>query len=310
MPDPKPKPKIARFPFFSRMFLFLATNLGVILLLGFVLRVLGVEQLLAEQGLGIQLGGMLAFASVFGFAGSLISLAMSKRMALWSTGARVITTPRGDTERWLVETVHRQADAAGIGRPEVAVWDTPEPNAFATGARRNAALVAVSTGLLRSMGKREVEAVLAHEVAHVANGDMITMALMQGIVNTFVIFLSRVVGMLIDRIVFRSERGRGPGYWISVFVLEMVFGLLASILVMAFSRHREYRADAGGAALAGKGAMIAALQALQRSQGQPVTLPQNMSAMGIRGGAGGGLRALLRTHPDLDDRIRALDAGS
>lgn len=299
--------KIVRFPFFSRMALFLATNLGVILLLGFVMRVLGVEQLLAEQGVGMHLGGMLVFAGVFGFAGSLISLFMSKRMALWSTGAQVISTPRGDTERWLVQTVHRQADAAGIGRPDVAIWDAPEPNAFATGARRDAALVAVSTGLLRSMGKREVEAVLAHEVAHVANGDMITMALMQGVVNTFVIFLSRVVGMVVDRVVFRTERGRGPGYWITVIVLEMAFGLLASILVMWFSRRREYRADAGGAALASKGAMIAALQALQRSQGQPVTLPQNMAAMGIRGGKAGGLRALLRTHPDLDDRIRALD---
>lgn len=306
MADAAPK-KIARFPFFSRMLLFLATNLGVLLLLGFVMRVLGVEQLLAEQGIGMHLGGLLAFAAIFGFAGSLISLAMSKRMALWSTGAQVITQPRGKTERWLVETVHRQADAAGIGRPDVAIWDAPEPNAFATGARRNAALVAVSTGLLRSMGKREVEAVLAHEVAHVANGDMITMALMQGVVNTFVIFLSRVVGMVVDRVVFRTERGRGPGYWITVIVLEMVFGLLASILVMWFSRRREFRADAGGATLAGKDAMISALQALQRAQGQPVTLPQNMSAMGIRGDKAGGLRALLRTHPDLDDRIRALD---
>jgi heat shock protein HtpX len=304
---PEPSKKIVRFPFFSRMLLFLATNLAVIILLGFVLRVLGVEQLLAEQGIGLQLGGLLAFAAVFGFAGSLISLATSKRVALWSTKARVLQSPSGDTERWLVETVHRQADAAGIGRPDVAIWDAPEPNAFATGARRNAALVAVSTGLLRGMGKREVEAVLAHEIAHVANGDMITMALMQGVVNTFVIFLSRAVGLVIDRVVFRTRRGRGIGYWISVFVLEMVFGLLASILVMGFSRRREYRADAGGAALAGKGAMISALQALQRTQGQPVTLPQNMAAMGIRGDKVGGLRRLLRTHPDLDDRIRALD---
>lgn len=303
----EPAKKIARFPFFSRMVLFLATNLGVLLLLGFVFRVLGVEQLLAEQGIGLQLGGLLAFAAMFGFLGSIISLVTSKRMALWSTKARVITQPKGDTERWLVETVHRQADAAGIGRPDVAVWDAPEPNAFATGARRNAALVAVSTGLLRSMGKKEVEAVLAHEIAHVANGDMITMALMQGVVNTFVIFMSRVVGMIIDRVVFRTQRGRGIGYWISVFVLEMVFGLLASILVMWFSRRREFRADAGGAALAGKDAMIQALQALQRAQGKPVTLPQNMAAMGIRGGQAGGLRRLLRTHPDLDDRIRALD---
>ena len=304
----EPTSKISRFPFFSRMVLFLATNLAVLLLLGFVMRVLGVGRLLSEQGIGLHLGGLLVFAAVFGMLGSLVSLLMSKRIALWSTRARVIGRPEGDTQRWLIETVHSQARAAGIGNPDVAIWDAPEPNAFATGARRNAALVAVSTGLLRNMGRREVEAVLAHEVAHIANGDMITMALMQGVVNTFVIFLSRAVGMIIDRAVFRPQRGRGPGYWISVLVLEMIFGVLASILVMWFSRRREYRADAGGAALAGKDAMISALQALQRAQGQPVTLPQNMAALGIRGSRATGLRALLRTHPDLDDRIRALDA--
>lgn len=304
---PRSAPNIVRFPFFSRMALFLGTNLAVLILLGFVLHMAGVESLLAEQGIGLQLGALLGFAAIFGFAGSIISLATSKRVALWSTKAHVITSPKGDTERWLVDTVHRQADAAGIGRPDVAIWNAPEPNAFATGARRNAALVAVSTGLLRGMGKREVEAVLAHEVAHVANGDMITMALMQGVVNTFVIFLSRAVGLVIDRTVFRTRRGRGIGYWLSVVVLEMVFGLLASILVMGFSRRREFRADAGAAALASKGAMISALQALQRTQGQPVTLPQNMAAMGIRGDKVSGLRRLLRTHPDLDDRIRALD---
>lgn len=301
--------KIARFPFFSRMALFLATNLAVLLLLGVVLRLTGLEQMLAQSGIGLQLRGMLVFSAIFGFMGSLISLAISKWMALRSTGASIIKTPRNPTERWLLETVHRQADAAGIGRPDVAVWDAPEPNAFATGARRNAALVAVSTGLLRSMEKEQIEAVLAHEVAHVANGDMITMALMQGVLNTFVFFLSRVIGMVVDRVVLRNERGRGLGYWVTVIALELVFGLLASVVLMWFSRRREYRADAGGAALSSKGAMIGALQALQRAQGQPVTLPKAMTAMGIRGARVSGFRALLRTHPDLHDRIRALEQG-
>jgi len=307
MTSPRP---IARFPFFSRMALFLATNLAVLLLLGFVFRATGLEQRLAESGLGLQLGGLLVFAAIFGFMGSLISLALSKTIALRSTGAGVIKTPRNPTERWLLETVHRQADAAGIGRPDVAVWDTPEPNAFATGARRNAALVAVSTGLLRSMEKEQIEAVLAHEVAHIANGDMITMALMQGVLNTFVFFLSRVIGMVVDRVVLKNQRGRGIGYWVTVIALEIAFGMLASIILMWFSRRREFRADAGAAALAGKGAMIGALQALQRAQGQPVTLPRAMTARGIRGGKASGFRAMLRTHPDLHDRIRALEQAS
>jgi heat shock protein HtpX len=291
----------------TRLALFLATNIAIIALISITFQVLGIEGILAQNGVDLNLYGLLVMSAVIGFAGSFISLAMSKWSAKHAMGVQIIESPTYPQEKWLLDTVARQAEQAGIGMPEVGIFQSNDVNAFATGMNRNNALVAVSTGLLQKMTADEAEAVLGHEVAHVANGDMITMALMQGVVNTFVIFLSRVVGMVVDRVVFRTERGRGPGYWITVIVLEMAFGLLASILVMWFSRRREYRADAGGAALASKGAMIAALQALQRSQGQPVTLPQNMAAMGIRGGKAGGLRALLRTHPDLDDRIRALD---
>ncbi len=284
----------------SRIALFLGTNLAVLVVLGIVSRLFGIDQQVA--------GGvipLLVFAFVFGMAGSFISLAMSKFMAKRATGARVIEAPGNATEQWLVETVGRQAEKAGIGMPEVAIFDTPQVNAFATGMSRNNALVAVSTGLLRAMTREETEAVMAHEVSHVANGDMITLSLIQGIVNTFVIFLSRLIGGFIDRVVFRNERGYGLGYFISVIVAEIVLGFLASIIVMYFSRVREYRADEGGAKLAGRQNMIAALRRLQQQKGDEA-LPDQLAAFGICGGKGGGVERLFRSHPDLDERIEAL----
>ncbi|HEX4872867.1 MAG TPA: protease HtpX [Nevskiaceae bacterium] len=285
----------------KRIVLFLATNIAVMLVLSVVASLLGANQFLHANGLN--LGQLLVFSAIFGFGGSFISLAMSKWMAKASTGAQVITEPRTAAERWLLQTVERQARAAGIGMPEVAVFDAPEPNAFATGMNRNNALVAVSTGLLRHMSQDEVEAVLGHEVAHVANGDMVTLTLIQGVVNTFVMFLSRVVGYVIDRAVFKTERGVGPGYHISVLVLQIVFGILASAIVCWFSRQREFRADAGGAHLAGKRKMIAALQKLQAAHGQS-SLPEQVSAFGVIGGA----RKLFMTHPPIEERIAALQA--
>ncbi len=289
----------------QRILLFLATNIAVLLVLSVTMRLLGLEGILDAEGVDLDYNALLVFAAVIGFAGSFISLASSKFMAKRMTGARVIEAPSGAAETWLVETVRRQAREAGIGMPEVAVYDAPEPNAFATGARRNAALVAVSTGLLRSMSKDEVEAVLAHEVSHVANGDMITMALMQGVVNTFVIFISRVVGHFVDRVVFRNEQGLGPGYWISVIVAEIFLGILATMRVMWFSRRREFRADAGGARLASREKMVAALQRLKGSEGQS-TLPVQMDAFGITGRRMSGLKRLFLSHPPLDERIDAL----
>ncbi|RZA16605.1 MAG: protease HtpX [Lysobacteraceae bacterium] len=281
---------------FKRVFLFLATNLAVLALVSIVMSVLGVNPR--------QLGGLLIMAALFGFGGSLVSLLVSKWMAKRATGAHVIETPRNESEQWLLGTVRRQAQAAGIGMPEVAIYDAPEINAFATGANRNNALVAVSTGLLRAMDRDEAEAVLAHEVSHVANGDMVTMALLQGVLNTFVIVLSRVVGRAIDGYLGNRD-GYGLGYYASVFVLDMVFGLFASMIAMWFSRHREFRADAGGAALAGKGKMIAALERLAQTHGQS-TLPKQVAAFGISGGDVGGLRRLLMSHPPLEERIAAL----
>jgi heat shock protein HtpX len=289
----------------KRIFLFLVTNFAVVILLSFTARVLGVDRWLTANGLN--LGGLLVFAALFGFGGAFISLAMSKWMAKRSTGAHVITEPRDQTERWLVETVRRQADKAGIGMPEVAVYDAPEINAFATGMNRDAALVAVSTGLLRSMTADEAEAVLAHEVSHVANGDMVTLALIQGVVNTFVIFLSRVVGYVVDRVILKNERGHGMGFFITTMVAEVILGLLASVIVMWFSRRREFRADAGGASLAGRQKMIAALQRLKQAH-EPSSLPDGMQAFGIAGGVAGGLKALLLSHPPLERRIEALRA--
>jgi heat shock protein HtpX len=248
-------------------------------------------------------------AGVLGFGGSFISLLISKWMAKRATGAHVIEVPSNMTERWLVDTVKRQADKAGIGMPEVAVYDAPEINAFATGWNRNSALVAVSTGLLQNMSQDEAEAVLGHEVSHVANGDMVTLTLIQGVVNTFVIFLSRVVGFVVDRVLLKNERGHGPGFWVTTIVAELVLGILASIIVMWFSRWREFRADAGGATLAGRGRMIAALERLKLNHEQPAQLPDAVKAFGISGGVGAGLKRLFMSHPPLDERIAALKGG-
>ncbi|NIJ76315.1 heat shock protein HtpX [Xanthomonas campestris] len=287
---------------FNRIFLFLLTNFAVLMLAGIVMSVLGVNP--------AQMSGLLVMAAVFGFGGSFISLLLSKFMAKRSTGAQVITEPRTPTERWLLATVRRQAEAAGIGMPEVAIYDGPEINAFATGANRNNALVAVSTGLLQNMSQDEAEAVLGHEIAHVANGDMVTMALLQGVLNTFVIVLARVVGGVIDSAMSGNrDGGRGFAYYIIVFVLEMVFGLFATMIAMWFSRRREFRADAGGAHLAGRGKMIAALERLSLNHGQN-TLPSQVQAFGISGGVGDGLRRLFLSHPPLAERIAALRAAS
>ncbi|OGA34214.1 MAG: zinc metalloprotease HtpX [Betaproteobacteria bacterium RIFCSPLOWO2_12_FULL_64_23] len=287
----------------KRVVLFLATNLAIVLVLSLTLRLLGVEPYLTQQGLN--LGSLLIFAAVFGMGGSFISLAISKWTAKRMTGAQVIETPATSTELWLVETVRRQARAAGIGMPEVAIFDSPDINAFATGMSRNSALVAVSAGLLRHMSRNEAEAVLGHEISHVANGDMVTLALIQGVVNTFVIFLSRVIGHAVDRIVFKSERAHGPAFFITYIIAELVLGVLASIIVMWFSRRREFRADRGGAELAGRESMIAALQKLKLAQELP-HLPENMAAFGISGGQGFGLKRLFMSHPPLDERIAAL----
>jgi heat shock protein HtpX len=290
----------------KRIFLFLATNIAVLALLSVVMRLLGIESLLAQQGTALDLRALLIFSAVIGFSGSLISLALSKWIAKRMTGAKVIDTPRNATESWLVNTVHRLAQTAGIGRPEVAIYDSPDVNAFATGARRDAALVAVSSGLLGKLDQSEIEAVLGHEVTHVANGDMVTLALIQGVINTFVVFLSRVIGFVVDRAIFRTERGYGPGFFIVSLIAQLVLGILASAIVMWFSRQREFRADAGGARLAGREKMINALMALQR-QHEPSSLPQSMQAFGISsGGRMGGFRRLFMSHPPIAERIAAL----
>jgi heat shock protein HtpX len=290
----------------KRIFLFLATNLAIVLVLSVTLRLLGVDQILDEQGTGLNLGALLVFAAVLGFTGSLISLAISKWSAKRMMGVRVIEQPRTAAETWLVELVRRQAQQAGIGMPEVGIFEAREMNAFATGARRNSALVAVSTGLLDTMRQEEIEAVLAHEVSHVANGDMVTLALIQGVVNTFVIFLSRVIGHTVDRVVFKTERGHGPAYLVTVIVTELVLGILASMIVMWFSRRREFRADAGGATLAGRSAMIAALERLRRGHSEP--LPERLATFGINGALATGIKRLFMTHPPLEERIAALKA--
>jgi len=290
----------------KRILLFVATNIAIILILSIVLNLLGVDSILDGRG-GLNLTSLLIFASVFGFGGSFISLAMSKWSAKKLTGAQVIESPRNEMEAWLLNTVKRQAAAAGIGMPEVAIYDAPDANAFATGMNKNSALVAVSTGLLRIMPRGEVEAVLGHEISHVANGDMVTLALIQGVVNTFVIFISRVVGYFVDRVVFKSEdEGPGPAYLITTIIAQLVFGVLASIIVMWFSRQREFRADAGSAALEGRGKMIAALRSLQKTAEQP-HLPSQMAAFGIAGGTSGFMK-LFMTHPPLEERIAALEA--
>ncbi|MDP3426087.1 MAG: protease HtpX [Humidesulfovibrio sp.] len=288
----------------KRILLFLLTNLGIMLVLSLSMRLLGVEPYLSANGLNVT--SLLVFAAVMGFGGSFASLALSKWMAKRSMGVMVIETPSNSAEYWLVETVRRQAAQAGIAMPEVGVFPSPDANAFATGMSRNSSLVAVSTGLLQQMTREEAEAVLGHEVAHIANGDMVTLALIQGVVNTFVLFLSRVVGSLVDKLVFKTERGHGPAFYVTMIASELVLGVLASIVVMWFSRRREFRADAGGATLAGRQAMIRALQRLGAGRGEP--LPDNMAAFGISGGRAQGWKRLFLTHPPLEERIAALQA--
>jgi len=285
----------------KRIVLLIATNLAVVFLLSIVASLLGVDRILTQNGLALE--NLLWFSLIFGFGGAFISLLISKQVALWSTGAHVITSPEGAHERWLVDTVHRLADKANIGRPDVAVYEG-EPNAFATGAFKNSALVAVSTGLLSSMSREEVEAVLGHEITHVSNGDMVTLTLIQGVLNTFVFFLSRVVGFIVDKMVFRTERGVGPGFYITVIVSQIVFGIFASMIVMYFSRRREFRADAGSAQLLGTPQpMIGALMRLGGMQ--PGALPQAMAASGVAGSPGG-WGALFASHPPIEQRIAAL----
>ena len=291
----------------KRIVLFLLTNLAVLVVMSVTLRLLGIGQVLNAQGTGLDLNALLVMSAVLGMTGSFISLLISKWMAKTTTGAMVITAPSSTVEKWLVETVQRQAQAAGIGMPEVAIYRSPDMNAFATGANRNHALVAVSTGILEKMSAEELEAVLGHEISHVANGDMVTLTLIQGVVNTFVIFLSRVVGFVVDRAVFKVERGYGPGYWITVMIAQVLLGILASIIVMWFSRQREFRADAGGAQLAGRHKMVAALKRLQQ-ESLPASLPKAMAAFGISGNRSRGLKKLLMTHPPLEERIAALES--
>ena len=296
----------------KRIALFLITNLAVMLLLGIVCRLFGIDQWAAARGYG-GMGNLLAFAAVIGMGGSFISLAMSKTMAKMSTGAQIIEQPRNADEQWLLGVVARHAQRAGIGMPEVAIYDAPDMNAFATGASRNHALVAVSTGLLQSMDREQVSAVLGHEIGHVANGDMVTLTLIQGVVNTFVIFLARIVGRFVDSWLSGNrdndrEDGGGLGYFIIVMVLELVFGLFASMIVAAFSRWREFRADAAGGQLAGQAAMISALQRLQAGHGDS-SLPKTIAAFGISGPLSQGLKRLFMSHPPLDERIQRLRAG-
>lgn len=289
----------------KRIALFLLTNLAVIAVLSIVLNLLGIESILETNGVDLNLQALLIMSAVIGMTGSFISLAMSKWSAKHMTGAQVITQPKNQTQRWLLETVSRQASQAGIKMPEVAIYQSPDVNAFATGMSRNSALVAVSSGLIEQMKMDEAEAVLAHEVSHVANGDMVTLALIQGVVNTFVIFASRVVGHIIDRVVLKNERGHGVGYFVASMVAQIVFGILASIIVMYFSRVREFKADAGAAQLAGSVKMIAALQRLQAIH-QPSRLPEQMAAFGINGGFAVGFKKLFLSHPPLEERIAAL----
>jgi heat shock protein HtpX len=288
----------------KRIFLFLATNLAVLAVASVVLQLLGIESILDEQGVGLDYRSLLIFCAVFGMGGSIVSLLISKWMAARMVGAQVIKEPGSPAEQWLVETVRQQAQAAGIGMPEVAIFQSDTPNAFATGARRDKALVAVSTGLLQRMKPEEVQAVLGHEVSHVANGDMVTLTLIQGVVNTFVLFFSRIAGFLVDRLVFRNERGVGIGFFISSLVFQILFGILASMIVMWFSRQREFRADAGGARLAGRENMVGALQRLASGPTQP--LPEALQAFGITSGQVTGWRRLMMSHPPLEERIARL----
>ncbi|OAI20793.1 zinc metalloprotease HtpX [Methylomonas koyamae] len=285
-----------------RILLFLATNVAIMIAISIIFNVLGLKGALDAQGVHLNIEGLLAMSAVIGMTGSVISLFMSKWSAKSAMGVHVIEQPQNQTEQWLVSVVLRQAQMAGIGMPEVGIFDAPEANAFATGANRDNALVAVSTGLLRTMNADEVEAVVGHEISHVANGDMVTMALMQGVVNTFVYFFATIIGYVVDRAVFKTERGYGPAYYITQMVAQIALSILASMLVMWFSRYREFRADAGGAQLAGRQKMIDALRALQRSH-EPAQLPGELAAFGINGG---GVQRLFMSHPPLEERIAAL----
>ena len=289
----------------KRIVLFLGTNIAVLVVLAVVLRIFGIDSYLEAEG-GLNLQALLVFSAVIGFTGAFISLAISKMVVKWQTKARVIDQPRNTTESWLLNTVQRQAREAGIKTPEVAIYDSPEPNAFATGPSRNNSLVAVSTGLLQNMRQNEVEAVLGHEVAHVANGDMVTMTLLQGVLNTFVIFISRIIGYVVDRVVLKNDRGHGIGFFVTSIIAQIILGILASMVVMWFSRRREFSADSGGARLAGRENMIAALERLQSWQQQPSQLPEAVQAFGIRGGLPTGMQKLFMSHPPLEARIEAL----
>ena len=290
-----------------RILLFLATNIAVMVLVSIVFNLLGFEGILMANGVDLNLSALLVFCALFGFGGAMLSLFLSKWMAKRGTGTYIIETPRNRDEQWLLDTVTALADEAGIGMPEVGIFPSDSANAFATGWNRNDALVAVSAGLLRRFQPNEVKAVLAHEIGHVANGDMVTLTLIQGVVNTFVMFLARIIGHTVDRVVFKTERGYGIGYFVVTIVAEILLGFLASMIVMWFSRYREYRADEAGARLTTNGDMIAALQRLRTDQGQPSELPGEMTAFGIRPGKSG-LADLLRSHPPLEDRIRALQS--
>lgn len=285
-----------------RIMLFLATNVAIMIAITVIFNLLGLKSTLDAQGVDLNLNALLVMSAIIGMAGSVISLFMSKWSAKNAMGVHVIDRPQNQTEQWLLGIVERQARQAGIGMPEVGIFQAPEPNAFATGANRNNALVAVSTGLLQNMNADEVEAVVGHEISHVANGDMVTMALMQGVVNTFVYFFATIIGHLVDRVVFKTERGYGPAYYITQMVAQIALSILASMLVMWFSRYREFRADAGGAQLAGRQKMISALRALQRAH-EPTTLPGELAAFGINGG---GVQRLFMSHPPLEERIEAL----
>lgn len=289
----------------TRIFLLIATNFAVVIVLGIAAQVFGLDKILAQNGMSGQMTGLFIMSLLIGFGGSFISLAMSKWLAKRSMGVRMIEQPANETEQWLMDTVVHQAEQANIGMPEVGIFETPEVNAFATGMRRNSALVAVSSGLLNAMSRDEAEAVMAHEISHVANGDMITMGLIQGVLNTFVIFFSRIVGMIVDKAVFKSRSGRGPGYFIVSIVAQIILGVLASIIASWYSRKREFRADAGGANIAGREKMAAALERL-KAQHQPEELPGQLAAFGISGGLKDGFRKLFSTHPPLEDRIAAL----
>jgi heat shock protein HtpX len=289
----------------KRIFLFIVTNLAVLALLTLVVFI--IEQVFGVRLAGGGLGGLLVFAAIFGFGGALISLALSKWTAKRMMGVRVITAPQSEVERWLLATVARWAQQVHVGMPEVGIFEAEEMNAFATGARRNAALVAVSSGLLRNMSRGQIEAVLGHEMSHVANGDMVTLALLQGVLNTFVIFLARIIGSFVDRALFKNEReDSGIGFFLTTMVAQIVLGIFASMIVSWYSRRREFRADRGGADLAGTGSMVDALQALKRSQGEP--MPPQMQAFGINTGSANGFMRLFMSHPPLDERIAALQS--